>query len=171
MHECHRIRNIKENHKTCTNSVHGYRVHCTNENTWKLWWEQKRAGKIDRENEMKGVKKTLNKWTDPQSFSSSVRPLSSLPSVCWNRWHIFSLNSTVCLPLFAFSIEMWSSFFGGFWLAGWIFFYLYIPSVSLFCLTLVRCSFSQMQTSNVHFVWRKICASFPVDLPLCCHFS
>lgn len=142
--------------------------------------------------------KELNKWTDPQSFCpirASVRPSVCLTScVCWNSWHIlFLFNFERCL-LTAICVLNWNVviFFGGFWLVRFVpvcislvaslrhsslYIYLFNSAWLFFSLSFFLshtfptwCYSLLSLVLRAHFVWRKIYASFPVDLALPCIF-
>lgn len=134
MHECYRIRNIKENRKTCTNTTVAIAYQfaiATNAQ----FWECKEST-------------ALNKWTDLQSFVFSSL---SFVVMCLLKWLTYFFPQFALL-LFTFCASKCGHLFSRWFSVGCIYF------LSVSCL--------HMRTPCVcvHFVWRKICASFPVDL-------
>lgn len=109
--------------------------------------------------------------------STKFFPIRPSSYVCWNGWHIFSLKyasvSYLLTTFYALRWYVWSSlsfvFLDGFF--GWFSaFPLAAPhqcrkciAYRLFIRSLHKCIRVCVHT---HFIQRKICASFPVDLVL-----
>lgn len=143
-------------HKYCTAS-HTNR-HCTTDRQHKRARERERAGerKRDKKGERerkrqrtKGIK-TLNKWTDPQSFS---------PSICSSVAILFVEMVDI---FFYFILPQLNGLFAEYFLrfalkCGHLFLAVFLVG----CILCVRFFFLFVNADFcVHFVWRKICASF-----------